>query len=105
MIVFRAGIVSVFFGAETLLISSFRRELLLTGLRLAAGAAPFGPQMRAASNDEFPPRPWKNAFVEAVGPTSAVRLRQGLRADPGTQARIACSSGPTPMIAITRLML
>jgi hypothetical protein len=56
-------------------------------------------------NDAFPPRPWKNAFAEDGGPTSAVRLRQGLRADPGTQARIACSSGPTPMIAITRLML
>jgi hypothetical protein len=32
-------------------------------------------------------------------------LRQGLRADPGTQAWIACSSGPTPMMPITRLML
>src|SRR5215471_20087268 len=43
------------------------------------------------------PRPWKNSFAEDGGPTSAVRLRQGLRADPGTQARIACSSGPIPM--------
>ncbi len=51
------------------------------------------------------PRPWKNAFAEDGGPTSAVRLQPGLRTDPGTQARIACSSGPTPMIAITRLML
>src|SRR5262249_35870584 len=50
-------------------------------------------------------RPWKNASAEDGGPTSAVRLRQGLRADPGTQARIACSSGPTPMMLITRLML
>jgi hypothetical protein len=33
------------------------------------------------------------------------QIAAGLRADPGTQARIACSSGPTPMIAITRLML
>jgi hypothetical protein len=31
----------------------------------------------------------KNAFAEDGGPTSAVRLRQGLRADSGTQARIA----------------
>src|SRR5713101_5805362 len=52
-----------------------------------------------------PPRPWENGFAEDGGLTSAVRLRQGLRAGPGTQARIACSSGPTPMIAITRLML
>src|SRR5215469_9089318 len=56
-------------------------------------------------NDRFRRRLWKNAFAEDGGPTSAVRLRQGLRADPGTQARIACSSGPTPMIAITRLIL
>jgi hypothetical protein len=53
----------------------------------------------------LPAHPCENAFAEYGGPTSAVRLRQGLRADPGTQARIACSSGPTPMIAITRLML
>jgi hypothetical protein len=53
----------------------------------------------------LPAHPWKNAFAEDGGPTSAVRLRQGLRADPGTQARIACSSGPTPMIVITRLRL
>ena len=53
----------------------------------------------------LPAHPWENAFTEDGEPTSAVRLRQGLRADPGTQARIACSSGPTPMIAITRLML
>ena len=50
-------------------------------------------------------RSWKNAFAEDGGPTSAVRFRQDLRANPGSQARIACSSGPTPMIAITRLML
>jgi hypothetical protein len=53
----------------------------------------------------FRPRPWKNAFAEDDWPTFPVRLRQGLRGDPGTQARIACSSGPTPMIAITRFML
>jgi hypothetical protein len=64
-----------------------------------------GPTAAQIRNVRFPPRPWKNAFAEDGGPTSAVRLRQGLRADPGTQARIACSSGPTPMIAITRLML
>jgi len=51
------------------------------------------------------PRPWKNVIAEDGGPTSIVSLRQGLRADPGTQAWIACSSGPTPMIAITRFML
>ena len=56
-------------------------------------------------HDRIPPRPWKNAFAEDGGPTSAVKLRRGVRADPGTQARIACSSGPTPMIAITRFML
>ena len=50
-------------------------------------------------------RPWKNAFAEDGGPNCAVRLAAGLRADPGTQAWIACSSGPTPMIAITRFML
>ena len=50
-------------------------------------------------------RPWKNAYAEDGGPPSAVRLRQGLRLDPGTQARIACRSGPTPMIAITRFIL
>ena len=33
------------------------------------------------------------------------QIAAGLRADPGTQARIACSNGQTPMIAITRLML
>jgi DNA-binding response OmpR family regulator len=33
------------------------------------------------------------------------QIAAGLQADPGTQARIACSSGPTPMIAITRFML
>jgi len=62
-----------------------------------------------APGGEIPPgdstRPWKNAFAEDGGPTSAVKLRRGVRADPGTQARIACSSGPTPMIAITRFML
>ena len=57
------------------------------------------------SNDRDGLRPWKNSFAEDGGPTSAVRSRQGLRADPGTQARIACSSGPTPMTPITRLML
>ena len=60
---------------------------------------------RVCANFRFPPRPWKNAYAEDGGPTSAVRLRQDVRADPGTQARIACSSGPTPRIAITRLML
>jgi GDP-D-mannose 3',5'-epimerase len=59
----------------------------------------------AMPEDGYGWRACKNAFAEDGGPTSAVRLRQGLRADPGTQARIACSSGPTPMIAITRLML
>ena len=62
-----------------------------------------------APGGEIPPgdstRPWKNAFTEDGGPTSAVKLRRGVRADPGTQARIACSSGPIPMIAITRFML
>ena len=33
------------------------------------------------------------------------QISAGSAADPGTQARIACSSGPTPMIAITRLIL
>jgi hypothetical protein len=33
------------------------------------------------------------------------QIAAGLQADLGTQARIACSSGPTPMIAITRFML
>jgi hypothetical protein len=33
------------------------------------------------------------------------QIAAGLRADPGTPTRIVCSSGPTPMIAITRLML
>src|SRR5271165_6798929 len=47
----------------------------------------------------------KTSFAGDGGPTSMVRSRRGLRADPGTQARIACSSGPTPMIAITRFML
>jgi hypothetical protein len=57
------------------------------------------------SNGRAGPRPWKNAFAEGGGPTSIVRLWQGLHAYPGTQARIACSSGPTPMIATTRFML
>jgi len=47
----------------------------------------------------------ENVIAADGGLTSRVRLRRGLRADPGTQARIACSSGPTPMIAITRFML
>jgi len=56
--------------------------------------------IRADANnttESYGARPWKNAFAEDGGPISAARLRQGLRADPGTQARIACSSGPTPM--------
>jgi hypothetical protein len=57
------------------------------------------------ANGKDRPRPWKNAFAEDGGPTSIVRLWQGQHAYPGTQARIACSSGPTPMIAITRFML
>ena len=73
-----------------------------TATSFQQGAAINWPPVR---NDRFPPRPWKIAFVEDGGPTSAVRLRQGLRADLGIQARIACSRGPTPMIAITRLML
>ena len=44
----------------------------------------------------FGSRPWKNEFAEDGGPTSIVRLWQGMHADPGTQAEIACSSGPTP---------
>ena len=44
-------------------------------------------------------------FAEDSGPTSTVRLRQGLRADPGTQASMACSSGPTPMIAIREMQI
>src|ERR1700745_3514754 len=59
----------------------------------------------ATLKDRYGSRPWKNAFAEDDWPTFTVRLRQGLRGDPGTQARIACSSGPTPMIAITRFML
>jgi hypothetical protein len=58
-----------------------------------------------STNGRYGSRPWKNAFAGDGGPTSIVRLWQGLHADPGTQARIACSSGPTPMIAITRFML
>src|SRR5215469_7570066 len=61
--------------------------------------------MRVITNAGPGARPWKNASAEDGGSTSAVRLRQGLRADPGTQARIACSSGPTPMMPITRLRL
>ena len=56
--------------------------------------------IRADANnttESYRARPWKNAFAEDGGPISAARLRQGLRADPGTQARIASSSGPTPM--------
>jgi len=53
----------------------------------------------------LPAHLWKKAFAEDGEPTSIGRLSQGLRADPGTQARTACSSGPTPMIAITRFML
>jgi hypothetical protein len=33
------------------------------------------------------------------------QIAAGLRGDPATQARIACSSGPTLMMAITRFML
>jgi hypothetical protein len=47
----------------------------------------------------------KTRFAGDGGPTSMVRSRRGLRADADTQARIACSSGPTPMIAITGFML
>ena len=62
------------------------------------------PSPSAMANGSCGASLWENAFAED-GPTCAVRLPQGLRADPGTQARIACSSGPTPMIAIIRLIL
>jgi hypothetical protein len=71
--------------------------------------------VRSAINDLhaiFPPRQWRlrgEAVEKRICRVRRADLRSqiaaGLRADPGTQARIACSSGPTPMIAITRLML
>ena len=56
-------------------------------------------------------RLWRGAALIQHTPTEAAKLAQkcirvnGLGADPGTQARIACSSGPTPVIAITRFMV
>jgi hypothetical protein len=43
-------------------------------------------------------------FADYGGPISIVRLWQGFARLSGTQARIACSSAPPPMIAITGFM-
>jgi hypothetical protein len=83
-------------------------EILRFGQKLLAIEEQHADPLRLFAFDvdlPKPTRPWKNVFAEDGGPTSAVRWRQGLRTDPGTQARIACSSGPTPRMAITRLML
>jgi hypothetical protein len=93
-------------ASEPEVLIGWLKGLGLTVARIGLEAGPLSQWLYAGMRDVgLPVRPWKNAFAKDGGPTSAVRLRQGLRADPGTQARIACSSGLTPMIAITRLML
>src|SRR6516162_6097761 len=53
----------------------------------------------------LPAHPWKNAFCRVRRADLRSQIAAGLRADPGTQARIVCSSGPTPMIVIIRFRL
>ena len=79
-------------------------------IAVAAGLAKVGNPPTAADFHTMKDGPPSTEAVEKrICRVRRVDLRShiaaGLGADPGTQARIVCSSGPTPMIAITRLML